>query len=143
MLEFYNEEEDKENNGTNIIGAYIQGIKLVERDNIDSETELSDEEYYIDDSYESIEDIVNPKKNHVYRITSSNSINILKNQLFSTAEQNMRGVVLEENKQISTINNETALIEGYFLQNLNHCIYYRGGWYLFSLQDKMVMGIPV
>jgi hypothetical protein len=56
---------------------------------------------------------------------------VLKSQLFSTVEENIRGIVLEENKQIATINNETALIEGTALNNVNTCIYYHGGWYLF------------
>jgi len=46
----------------------------------------------------------------------------------------MRGVILEENKQIADIDIETALLiqEGLNLNNINTCIYYRGGWYIFS-----------
>jgi hypothetical protein len=68
----------------------------------------------------------------VYTIIWKESLNILKSQLFSTPEDNMRGVVMEENTQISAINNETALLEGWALSNISTCIYYRGGWYLFS-----------
>lgn len=46
----------------------------------------------------------------------------------------MRGVILEENKQIADIDIETALLiqEGLNLSNINTCIYYHGGWYMFS-----------
>ena len=141
MLEFYNEDEGTE---TNIIGAYVQGIKLTESDNVNSDTELSDNEYYIEEEpYYSIESITNPKKNHVYTIIWKESLNILKSQLFSTPEDNMKGVIMEENTQISAINNETALLEGWALSNIDTCIYYRGGWYLFSPQTQMVMGMPI
>jgi hypothetical protein len=45
----------------------------------------------------------------------------------------MRGVILEENKQIAEIDIETALlIQSLDLNNISTCIYYQGGWYMFS-----------
>lgn len=146
LLEFYSQDEEDGDKGTNIKGVYIEGIKLTKTDV--NTNQISDDEYYkSEDQYYSIEEIKNPKKNYVYTIADLESINILKSQLFSTVEENMMGVVLEENEHIATINNETAAIEGKTLSNINTCIYYHGGWYLFS-QDKnetsgIVMGIPI
>ena len=46
----------------------------------------------------------------------------------------MRGVILEENKQIAEIDIETALLiqNVLDLNNISTCIYYQGGWYMFS-----------
>ena len=149
LLEFYSQDEEDGDKGTNIKGMYIEGIKLT-KTNVNT-SQISDNEYYkFEDpniQYHSIEEIENPKKNYVYTITGTESLNILKSQLFSTAEENIRGIVLEENKQIAAINNETAVLEGSALNNVNTCIYYHGGWYLF-IQDAsgtsgMVTGIPV
>lgn len=139
LLEFYDE-------NTNIKGVYIQGIKLHKNNNKD--IELTDSEYYyeLNDSdyyYSSIEEITNPKKNHVYTIVDKESLNIIKTRLFSTAEENMQGVVLVENEEIAAINYETAQLMGKALSNITTCIYYGGGWYLFSPQEQMVMGVPI
>lgn len=100
---------------------------------------------YDENVYATVEQITNPKKNHVYTISSTESLNLIKTQLFSTNEEYMRGVILEENKQIADIDIETALLiqEGLNLNNINTCIYYRGGWYIFSPQDQSVLGAPV
>lgn len=149
LLEFYSQDEEDGDKGTNIKGMYIEGIKLT-KTNVNT-SQISDNEYYkFEDpniQYHSIEEIKNPKKNYVYTIIGTESLNILKSQLFSTVEENIRGIVLEENKQIAAINNETAVLEGSALNNVNTCIYYHGGWYLF-IQDVsgtsgMVTGIPV
>jgi hypothetical protein len=44
----------------------------------------------------------------VYTIVDKESLNIIKTRLFSTAEENMQGVVLVENEEIAAINYETA-----------------------------------
>lgn len=146
LLEFYDVNPDNEDDSTNITGIYIKGIKLQETENQDSDTELNDNQFMYDENvYATVEQITNPKKNHVYTISSTESLNLIKTQLFSTNEEYMRGVILEENKQIADIDIETALLiqEGLNLNNINTCIYYRGGWYIFSPQDQSVLGVPV
>ena len=145
LLEFYEEDSNNESNNTNITGIYIKGIKLQETENTESDTELKDNQFvYDEDTYATLEQITNPKKNHVYTISSKESLNIIKTRLFSTNEEYMRGVILEENKQIADIDIETALlIQSLDLNNITTCIYYRGGWYIFSPQDQSVLGVPV
>ena len=145
LLEFYEEDSNNESNNTNITGIYIKGIKLQETENTESDTELKDNQFvYDEDTYATLEQITNPKKNHVYTISSEESLNIIKTRLFSTNEEYMRGVILEENKQIADIDIETALlIQSLDLNNITTCIYYRGGWYIFSPQDQSVLGVPV
>lgn len=145
LLEFYEEDSNNENNNTNITGIYIKGIKLQETENTESDTELKDNQFVYDEgTYATIEQITNPKKNHVYTISSKESLNIIKTRLFSTNEEYMRGVILEENKQIADIDIETALlIQSLDLNNITTCIYYCGGWYIFSPQDQSVLGVPV
>ena len=136
LLEFYDEE-------TNIKDFYIEGIKLNQSNN--GNIEIKDNEYYYDDNdiYSSLEEITNPKKNHVYTIMDPESIEIIKSRLFSTEEQNMEGVILVENQEIAAINYIIAELRSEALTNIRTCIYYKGGWYLFSPQEQMVMGIPV
>ena len=145
LLEFYEEDSNNENNNTNITGIYIKGIKLQETENTESDTELKDNQFVYDEgTYATIEQITNPKKNHVYTISNKESLNIIKTRLFSTNEEYMRGVILEENKQIADIDIETALlIQSLDLNNITTCIYYCGGWYIFSPQDQSVLGVPV
>lgn len=145
LLEFYEEDSNNENNNTNITGIYIKGIKLQETENTESDTELKDNQFvYDEDTYATLEQITSPKKNHVYTISSKESLNIIKTRLFSTNEEYMRGIILEENKQIADIDIETALlIQSLDLNNITTCIYYRGGWYIFSPQDQSVLGVPV
>ena len=136
LLEFYDEK-------TNIKDFYIEGIKLNQSNN--GNIEIKDNEYYYDDNdiYSSLEEITNPKKNHVYTIIDPESIEIIKNRLFSTEEQNMEGVILVENQEIAAINYIIAELRSKALTNISTCIYYSGGWYLFSPQDQMVMGVPI
>lgn len=136
LLEFYDEE-------TNIKDFYIEGIKLNQSNN--GNIEIKDNEYYYDDNdiYSSLEEITNPKKNHVYTIIDPESIEIIKNRLFSTEEQNMEGVILVENQEIAAINYIIAELRSKALTNIRTCIYYGGGWYLFSPQNQMVMGVPI
>ena len=147
LLEFYDiNPENEDDDSTNITGIYIKGIKLQESENQESDTELNDNQFIYDEGvYATVEQITNPKKNHVYTISSTESLNIIKTRLFSTNEEYMRGVILEENKQIADIDIETALLiqEGLNLSNINTCIYYHGGWYIFSPQDQSVLGVPV
>ena len=136
LLEFYDEK-------TNIKDFYIEGIKLNQSYN--GNIEIKDNEYYYDDNdiYSSLEEITNPKKNHVYTIIDPESIEIIKSRLFSTEEQNMEGVILVENQEIAAINYIIAELRSKALTNISTCIYYGGGWYLFSPQDQMVMGVPI
>ena len=136
LLEFYDEK-------TNIKDFYIEGIKLNQSNN--GNIEIKDNEYYYDDNdiYSSLEEITNPKKNHVYTIIDPESIEIIKSRLFSTEEQNMEGVILVENQEIAAINYIIAELRSKALTNISTCIYYGGGWYLFSPQDQMVMGVPI
>lgn len=146
LLEFYDvNPENEDDDSTNITGIYIKGIKLQETENQESDTELNDNQFMYDEGiYTTVEQITNPKKNHVYTISSTESLNIIKTRLFSTNEEYMRGVILEENKQIADIDIETALlIQSLDLNNINTCIYYHGGWYMFSPQDQSVLGVPV
>ena len=136
LLEFYDEK-------TNIKDFYIEGIKLNQSNN--GNIEIKDNEFYYDDNdiYSSFEEITNPKKNHVYTIMDPESIEIIKSRLFSTEEQNMEGVILVENQEIAAINYIIAELRSKALTNITTCIYYGGGWYLFSPQDQMVMGVPI
>ena len=136
LLEFYDEK-------TNIKDFYIEGIKLNQSNN--GNIEIKDNEFYYDDNdiYSSFEEITNPKKNHVYTIMDPESIEIIKSRLFSTEEQNMKGVILVENQEIAAINYIIAELRSKALTNITTCIYYGGGWYLFSPQDQMVMGVPI
>ena len=145
LLEFYDINPENEEDSTDITGIYIKGIKLQETENQESDTELNDNQFAYDEGvYATIEQITNPKKNHVYTISSKESLNIIRTRLFSTNEEYMRGVILEENKQIAEIDIETALlIQSLDLNNISTCIYYQGGWYMFSPQDQSVLGVPV
>ena len=146
LLEFYDINPGNEEDSTDITGIYIKGIKLQETENQESDTELNDNQFAYDEGvYATIEQITNPKKNHVYTISSKESLNILRTRLFSTNEEYMRGVLLEENKQIAEIDIETALLiqNVLDLNNISTCIYYQGGWYMFSPQDQSVLGVPV
>ena len=58
---------------------YPVGIKL-KKCEIDKEV-LDDNEYYEDDSYESLDDITEPKKNHVYTILDSDTIEVYRTEI--------------------------------------------------------------
>ncbi len=133
LLEFYDEKTD-------IKGIYVTGVHL--KQNLNPNKVCKDNEYFLEEGeYSSIEEIENPQKNHVYGISSTEALTVLRNRLYSVDDYYKRGVILEQNTQIIDQDAETALINKNLLQTM-YCIYYGGGWYLFSLDSQIVLGYP-
>lgn len=133
LLEFYDE-------NTSIKGIYVAGTHLQE--NLNPNKICSDNEYFKQDGeYSKIEQITNPQKNHVYAISSTQALTVLRNRLYSVDDYYRYGVILKENEEIIQQDAETALLNRN-LVGTSYCIYYGGGWYLFSLESEMVLGCP-
>ena len=121
LLEFYDEDTD-------IKGIYPVGIKL-KKCETDKEV-LDDDEYYEDDSYESLDDITEPKKNHVYTILDSDTIEVYRTEIRDAQQENMKVWQLEEGTNMLYQDLQTILL---ILQREDfQLIYYHGGWYLFA-----------
>ena len=86
--------------------------------------------------------ITKPKKNHVYKLTEgSDSLFALRSRFYNTNEANMVGYNVEEPEEITVIDYRTILINKKLADSV-YCIFYGGSWYLFSLDQGIVLGYP-
>ena len=138
LLEFYNEDNT---NPTNIIGAYIVGPQLQEVDEIQNGVVEDDEYVLVQTEYENFNEIENPQKNHVYKITSTSALTVLKSRIHSTKEIYMNEWDVKENLQGYIMDFQTLLLNNQFTQT-QYCIFYNGGWFLFNMDERVVLGYP-
>lgn len=135
LLDIYDERTD-------IRGCYVIGPKLkpVEEK---LNGEVGDNEYVlVDETYHDFSQITKPKKNHVYKLTEgSDSLFALRSRFYNTNEANMVGYNVEEPEEITVIDYRTILINKKLADSV-YCIFYGGSWYLFSLDQGIVLGYP-
>lgn len=135
LLDVYDEETD-------IRGCYVIGPKLKEvQQKINGE--VGDSQYVlVDETYQDFSQIINPKKNHVYKLVDgSMALFVLRSRFYNTGEANMVGYNTKEPEEISVIDYRTILINKKLADSI-YCIFYGGSWYLFSLDQGIVLGYP-
>lgn len=138
LLEFYNEDST---NPTNIIGAYIVGPQLQEVDEIQNGVVEDDEYVLVQTEYEDFNEIENPQKNHVYKITNTSALTVLKSRIHSTKETYMNEWDVKESLQGHVMDFQTLLLNNEFAKT-QYCIFYNGGWFLFNTDERVVLGYP-
>lgn len=135
LLDIYDEKTD-------IRGCYIIGPKLKQvNENVNGE--VGDDEYVlVDETYQDFSQITRPKKNHVYKLEDgSMGLFVLRSRFYDTNEINMVGYNTKEPEEVSVIDYRTILINKKLADSV-YCIFYGGSWYLFSLDQGIVLGYP-
>ena len=133
LLDFYDD-------NTDIRGCYLIGPKLrpIEED---TSREPKDNEYVlVDETYQDFSQITKPKKNHVYKLKEGTSaLFVLRNKFYDTSQANMVGYNAEEPEEIAVIDYRTILINKKLAESV-YCIFYNNSWYLFSIEQGIVLG---
>ena len=135
LLDIYDEKTD-------IRGCYLIGPRL-KRVEEKINGEVGDTEYVLtNEVYSDLSEITKPKKNHVYELESgSEALYVLRSRFYDTNEMNMVGYNTKEPEEVSYIDYRTLLINKKLAESV-YCIYYGGSWYLFSLDQNIVLGYP-
>ena len=160
LLELYDDETDIK--GFYVLGPYLTEIQYEENKQLregqymvypydlhPAKKDIENNDIIIKDDdgndivvrgFETFEDIPNPKDKCVYTISNSETLYIVLSKL-SLVESDTIYRLTESENRVTDADVDTALL----LQNISksiNCIYYHGGWYLFSKEEGIVYGYP-